>query len=113
AQAVQVGGEHHDGAGRVDEAGGADADGGDVVPAREALDQVDDGVLDQAYVVPLGGASLDIDDGAGRVDDGTEHLGAADVDPDRQRLPARGTGATGRQHLGHAGQATHGRRSER
>ena len=29
---------------------------------------------------------------AGRVDDRAEHLGAADVDPDRQRLPARGRG---------------------
>ena len=95
AAPVQVRGEHHDGAGHVDEARGPDPDRRHVVLAGEARDQVDDGVLDRAHVVALGRPALDGHHRAGRVDDRAEHLGAADVDPDGQRLPPRGAGAPG------------------
>ena len=104
-----MGREHHHGAGHVDEAGGADADRGHVVLPGEAGDHVDDGVLDLADVASLRRTAVQSDDLARRVDHRAEHLGAADVDADRERLPARGAGAA-RTDLGHALRLSIGRR---
>ena len=82
----QVRGEEHGRAGRVDEAGGTDADRRDVVTAGQLGHQVDDGVLDHpralAAVRRLAPAALE--DPPVDVDDTPGDLGPADVDPDRR-----------------------------
>ena len=80
----QVGREQDRGTGRVDEPGGADADGVDLVPAE----QLGDGIPDdprRLFRAGRGGGPLQLlDDAPAGVDDSRGDLGAPDINPDRQ-----------------------------
>jgi hypothetical protein len=68
-----------------DPAGGADAYRGDVVPARERVDDLGDHRLGCADIAARCVTALEVDDPAGVIDHPTGHLRAADVDSDGQR----------------------------
>ncbi len=81
----EVGGEADDAAGLVDEPGGADADGLDLVLVGQFLDRLGHGLGDLGRVVGRGRLQETLDDQPVGVDDARRDLGAADVDTDGQR----------------------------
>ncbi len=74
-----------------EEPGDGEADGGDLVAARQEGDGAVEGAVEGTGRV-RGRRPHGVDDGAGTVDDGRADAGAAHVDSDRESIRAHGVG---------------------